>query len=104
MLDWSAVRERYENQASVPPLRGTSRIEVVKVDDERICFRQRLWRDCLTRVALDDAVARLGDRTLPADAIAFAEELRVDLANTITGCSRTPNLSAIVLKDLGYLV
>jgi hypothetical protein len=105
-IDWKMVRARYEQQRSVPPLTGQSRLDVVGLDDEKICFKHQLWRDCLSKVALETAVTVLGDRPLPANAIEFAEELRSHYSNgptVITECSRIPNLSAVVLKDLGYL-
>lgn len=105
-LDWTTVRARYEQFPAVQPLRGQSALQIVDVDDEQVCFKQRLWRDCVSRAALETAVSLLGDRSLPANAIEFAEELRVYYAtgpNAITDCSRIPNLSAVILKDLGYL-
>ena len=44
-LDWELVRERYADRPSLASLGGSSRVQVVDVDDERICLRQRLWRD-----------------------------------------------------------
>jgi hypothetical protein len=106
-LDWTAIRARYDQHPTVQPLRGRSTLQVVDVDDEQVCLRQRLWRDCVSRTALETAVDLLGDRQLPTNAIEFAEELRKHYAegpNAITDCSRIPNLSAVILKDLGYLV
>jgi hypothetical protein len=105
-IDWTMVRARYEQQESILPLSGQSRLNIVSVDDEKICFRHRLWRDCVSKDALETAVTVLGDRPLPANAIEFAEELRRHYSSgpsVITDCSRIPNLSAVVLKDLGYL-
>jgi hypothetical protein len=105
-LDWPAVRKRYEHTRTVAPLSGSSVLEVVEVDDDRVCLKQRLWRDCVSRAQLETAVSLLGDRPLPADAIAFAEELRRYYSSgpgAVTECSRIPNLSAVILKDLGYL-
>jgi len=105
-LDWSAVRARYEHTKTLQPLAGQSVVEVVGVDDEKICVKQRLWQDCVTRTALETAVAVLGDRSLPGNAMEFAEELRRYYSSgpdVITECSRIPNLSAVVLSDLGYL-
>lgn len=65
-IDWTMVRARYEQQKTILPLSGQSKLDIASVDDEKICFQHRLWRD-------------------------------------ITDCSRIPNLSAVVLKDLGYL-
>ena len=76
---------------------------VDEVDDERLCVRQRLWRACLTRTELETAAAVLAaaGRITPME---FAERLRVHYAtgfHVTTDCSRVPNLSAIVLQDLG---
>jgi hypothetical protein len=105
-LDWALVRARYESHPRVQPIRGGSTLQVVDVDDEKVCVKQRLWRDCVSRGSLETAVNLLGDRPLPVSAIDFAEELRSYYAsgpNAITDCSRIPNLSAVILKDLGYL-
>jgi hypothetical protein len=105
-LDWSAVRARYERTKTLQPLAGQSTLEVVEVDDEKICVKQRLWRDCVTRTALETALTLLEDRPLPGNAVEFAEELRRYYSRgpaVTTGCSRVPNLSAVVLSDLGYL-
>jgi hypothetical protein len=105
-LDWSAVRARYEHTKTLQPLAGQSILEMVGVDDEKICVKQRLWQDCVTRTALETAVTLLGDRPLPGNAVEFAEELRCYYSSgpdVTTECSRIPNLSAVVLSDLGYL-
>lgn len=105
-LDWEQVRARYEQQQTVQPLRGGSSLRVVEITDERLCLQQRLWRDCLSRAALETATTLLGDRPLPFDAIEFAEEMRAYLAtgpDAVTDCTRVPNMSAVILKDLGYL-
>lgn len=106
-LDWAVVRARYEQHPTVQPIKGRSTLQVVYVDEEQVCLQQRLWRDCVSRTALETAVDLLVDRQLPASAIEFAEELRKHYAkgpDAITDCSRIPNLSAVILKDLGYLV
>ncbi len=105
MIDWSAVRSRYAEQPTVRPLAGGSTLRVVLVDDEKICLRQRLWEDCVTRDQLETALTLLreGDG---CTAVEFAERLRRYYAggpDVQTDCSRIPNLSAIVLQDLGYL-
>jgi hypothetical protein len=105
-LDWPAVRARYGHTKTLRPLLGTSPLEVVEVDDERICVKQRLWQDCVSRTALEVAVSLLTDRRRPGNAVEFAEELRRYYSSgrgAITECSRIPNLSAVILKDLGYL-
>jgi hypothetical protein len=105
-LDWSAVRARYEHTKTLQPIAGQSILEVVGVDDEKICVKQRLWRDCVTRTALETALTLLEDRPLPGNALEFAEELRRYYSRgtaVTTGCSRVPNLTAVILSDLGYL-
>ncbi|GAA1276966.1 hypothetical protein GCM10009609_45060 [Pseudonocardia aurantiaca] len=105
-LDWAAVRARYAKYPIVQPLSGGSILQIIDVDDEKVCVEQRLWRDCVSRAALETAVAVLGNRPSPVRAIEFAEELRRYYAsgpNAVTDCSRIPTLSAVILKDLGYL-
>jgi hypothetical protein len=102
-LDWAAVRDRYTRQATLPSLTGTTALEVVSVDDEQLCLRQRLWSACITRHELETALRLLRPGVT---ALEFAEELRryyAGGAEVRTGCTRTPNLAAVVLGDLGYL-
>lgn len=105
-LDWQLVRERYAGRPSLTSLAGSSRVQVVDVDDERICLRQRLWLDCVTRDDLDTALALLREGRLAGGPMAVAEGLRTYYASgprVETGCTRGPNLVAVVLADLGYL-
>lgn len=105
-FDWGALRARYERQRALPALTGGSTVDVVDVDDERICLRQRLWRDCLAREDLETAVALLRDRQITGSAVEFAEGLRRYYSGgpqVRTGCTRIPNMAAVVLKDLGFL-
>lgn len=105
-LDWDEVRARYRPGTPLRPLAGGSALQVVAVDDDRVCVKQRLWQDCVTRRQLDIAHTLLQREAHPVDAIGFAEVLRRHYAGgpeTVTDCSRIPNLSAIILKDLGYL-
>jgi hypothetical protein len=105
-LDWDEVRARYLPGTALRPLAGGSALQVVSIDEDRICVKQRLWQDCVTRGQLDVALTVLQERTDPVDAIGFAEVLRRHYAggpDVVTDCSRIPNLSAIILKDLGYL-
>lgn len=105
-LNWAAVRARYEQQKVLPALTGDTTLEVVDIDDEKMCLRQRLWQDCLTRGNLETAFALLGDQRITGSAVEFAEGLRRYYSGgpqVQTGCSRIPNMSAVVLKDLGYL-
>ena len=105
-LDWSAVRERYAEHPALSSLAGSSRVQVTEVDDDRICLKQRLWSDCISRGDLDAAVDMLAAGELDPDPMAFAEGLRRHYASgprVETGCTRGPNLAAVVLGDLGYL-
>ncbi|NMH98299.1 hypothetical protein [Pseudonocardia acidicola] len=105
-LDWAMVRARYAAQPQVRPLAGGSVLQVVSVDDEQICLKQRLWQDCVTRTQLETAYGLLQNRAAPGSAVEFAEELRRYYAggpDVRPDCTRVPNLSAIILKDLGYL-
>ena len=102
-LGWADVQARYVPGAVLAPLVGSSTLVVDEVDDDRLCVRQRLWRACLTRTELETATAVLAaaGRITPLE---FAERLRVHYAtgfHVTTDCSRVPNLSAIVLQDLG---
>lgn len=105
-LDWSTVRERYAEHPALPSLAGTSTVQVTDVDDERICLKQRLWNDCISRADLETAVGLLAEGDLDPEPMAFAEGLRRYYASgprVETGCTRGPNLAAVVLGDLGYL-
>jgi hypothetical protein len=105
-LDWQEVRARYGPGSPLRPLAGSAALRVVSVDDDRICVRQRLWQACVTRRQLDTALRILRERAGPVDAMELAEILRCYYAggpDVVTDCSRIPNLSAIILKDLGYL-
>ncbi|GLZ56200.1 hypothetical protein Acsp07_58170 [Actinomycetospora sp. NBRC 106378] len=105
-LDWEQVRARYAGRPSLASLQGTSRVQVEEVDDDRICLSQRLWRDCVSRDDLDTALALLRDGRLDPRPMAFAEGLRRHYASgprVETGCTRGPNLTAVIFADLGYL-
>jgi hypothetical protein len=106
-LDWDEVRARYRPGTPLRrPLAGGSALQIVTIDDARVCVKQRLWQDCVTRQQLDTALRVLQERTDPVDAIGFAEILRRHHSggpDVVTDCSRIPNLSAIILKNLGYL-
>lgn len=105
-LDWAAVRARYEHRTVLPSLTGQALIEIVDVDDERLCMRQRLWRDCLTREDLQTAVALLRDGSIVGTPVEVAEGLRRYYSGgpqVRTGCTRAPNMAAAVLADLGFL-
>lgn len=105
-LDWDAVRRRYADRPALPSLAGSSTVQVTDVDDDRICLKQRLWRDCITRADLETAVGLLSAGELDPDPMAFAEGLRRYYASgprVETGCTRGPNLAAVVLGDLGFL-
>jgi hypothetical protein len=105
-VDWDAVRARYADRRELRSVTGTSVVEVVSVDEDRICLRQRLWRDCVSRHQLETALRLLAAGTVGGTAVEVAEGLRRYYAGgpeVQPGCSRTPNLAAVVLQDLGYL-
>jgi hypothetical protein len=106
VLDWDVVRARYSPGHALASLAGSSTVTVVEVDDERICLSQRLWRDCISRQDLQTAVDLLAAGRIGATPMALAEGLRKYYASgprVETGCTRGPNLAAVVLTDLGFL-
>ena len=105
-LDWEAVRDRYRGGRAVRPLVGGSSLHADAEADEVIRVSQRLWRADVTRGELEVALDLLGDRPASTPAVPFSEELRRYYSGgpqVQATCSRTPNLCAVVLKDLGYL-
>lgn len=104
--EWEAVLRRYREGRAVRPLVGSSTLRVVVVDDDILEVRQRLWNAVVTRSELEVALALLGTRPPSTGAVGFSEELRrhySEGAQVRPTCSRTPNLCAVVLVDLGYL-
>ena len=105
-LDWSAVRARYADHPRLPALRGGSTVRVTDVDDDRICVRHRLWHDCIGRDELETALGLLERGEVEREPMAFAEGMRRWYSSgpqVRTGCTRGPNLAAMVLADLGHL-
>jgi hypothetical protein len=104
-IQWADVVARYPPGTTLRPLVGGSTLVVDDIDDQRICVRQRLWRACLTRAELetaDDVLATAGQ----VSPLELAELLRVHYASgpqVRTECSRVPNLSAVLLHDMGVL-
>ena len=104
-LDRDAVRERYDGGRPARPLTGGSVLHISTVPDG-LSVQQRLWTATVTWAELDVAVAMLGERPPSTRAVGFSEELRRYYSGgpqVQPTCSRTPNLCAVVLKDLGYL-
>lgn len=101
-LDWMAVQARYRDGAPIAPLAGTSQMTATLEDDDNIRVCQRLWSSLISRDDLETALKVLADTTEPVNAVEFAERLRGYYTST-TDCSRIPNLSAVLLLDLGYL-
>ncbi|GAA3231295.1 hypothetical protein GCM10017691_25120 [Pseudonocardia petroleophila] len=102
-LDWAAVRSRYDGGRAVRPLVGSSTLQV-EVAGDALAVTQRLWRSEVTRSELQVALDLLGHREVGA--VAFSEELRRYYSGgpqVQPTCSRTPNLCAVVLVDLGLL-
>ena len=105
-MDWDAVLERYEGGRAVRPLVGGSTLQVVVVDDKTLQVKQRLWSADVTRAELEVALDLLGGRPPTTAAVGFSEELRRYYSGgpqVQPTCSRTPNLCAVLLTDLGYL-
>lgn len=105
-FDWKLVRDKYQQGTKINSLAGGSQLEITEVDDEKILVKSRLWRDSLTREDLETAVALLEEGRAPRDPIGFAEAMRryqLEGEDVHPGCSRVPNMAAVVLKDLGYL-
>jgi hypothetical protein len=105
-LSFSAVAARFGVGGTVASLTGSSAVTVLSVDAERICLGQRLWRDCVTWEELTSALQLLHEYSAPPSPVEFAERLRRYYAGgpeVRTGCTRVPNLCAIVLRELGYL-
>ncbi len=105
-LDWEEVRDRYRGGRTVKPLVGGSLLHVDADVEEAIRVSQRLWQAEVTRAELEIALGLLGDRPASTPAVPFSEELRRYYSGgpqVQPTCSRTPNLCAVVLKDLGYL-
>lgn len=104
-LDWDAVVARYGGGRTVRPLVGGSTLTATAASDA-VTVAQRLWRAEVTRAELEVALDVLGDRPPSTASVPFSEELRVYYsggAQVQPTCSRTPNLCAVILKDLGYL-
>lgn len=105
-LDWDAVRERYAGGRTIIPLVGGSTLTAGPGEGESVRIAQRLWQAEVTRAELETAVELLGGRPASTAAVPFSEELRRYYSGGTQvqpTCSRTPNLCAVVLKDLGYL-
>ena len=105
-LDWAELQARYARGATLPSLAGGSTVRITSVDAEAISLSARLWRDSLARADLETAVRLLQEGAAPRDPLGFAEALRRYYSESVEarpGCSRIPNMAAVVLSDLGYL-
>jgi hypothetical protein len=104
-LVWDEIVARYDGGRSVRPLVGGSTLTATSGPDA-VTVAQRLWRADVTRTELEVALDILGDRPASTASVPFSEELRVHYSGgpqVQPTCSRTPNLCAVLLKDLGYL-
>ena len=104
-VDRDAVRERYEGGRPARPLVGGSVLQISTAPDG-LSVQQRLWTATVTWAQLDVALEMLGERPPSTRAVGFSEELRRYYSGgpqVQPTCSRTPNLCAVVLTDLGYL-
>ena len=104
-VDWDEIVSRYEGGRSVRPLVGGSTLTATS-GANAVTVVQKLWRADVTRTELQVALDILGDRPASTASVPFSEELRVHYSGgpqVQPTCSRTPNLCAVLLKDLGYL-
>ncbi|MBC3194913.1 hypothetical protein H7X46_28060 [Pseudonocardia sp. C8] len=107
MIEWSDLIERLEPGDVLQPLAGSSRLRVESIDSEQLCLRQQLWRACLTPDDLRTAVAVLEQAPAGTTPLELAEQIRARYSSgseVTVGCSRVPNLSAVVLHHLGAIV
>lgn len=104
-LQWDVVQKRYEHGAQVDAVAGGSLFAITGADEEYIYFKGRLWKDALPRHHLEEAVAMVERGELAATATKFLEAYRLHIEKdpmVESGCSRIPNMVAVVMKDLGY--
>jgi len=101
-LDWEQILTRYTDNVSLSPLAGSSPMTASVLGDDAVLVRHKLWQALITREHLNTAVAVLDRTPKPVTAVEFAEHLRAFYTST-TDCSRIPNLSAVILADLGLL-
>lgn len=105
--DWDEVRARVVPGTALAPLVGTAPLVVTGTDGEGITVRSRLWWARLTRPDYEAAVRVLGAAPPGLGAVALSERIRAHVAEgtgdaaPVTGCSRTPNLAAVLLRHLG---
>ena len=86
--------------------RGSLLLRRVETAGDVLTVTQRLWRTELTRGELEVALELLGSRPPGTGAVGFSEELRRYYSGgpqVQPTCSRTPNVCAVVLVDLGLL-
>ncbi|ODU01299.1 MAG: hypothetical protein ABS81_21035 [Pseudonocardia sp. SCN 72-86] len=104
MIEWSELRDRFNVGDALKPLIGSSKLTVDSIDEKQICIRQRLWKACLTREDL--AIANNILAAAPADVtpVQLSELIRdyyTSGSDVATDCTRIPNLSAVVLYNMG---
>lgn len=105
-IEWPDILAHFQSGDSLQPLVGVSRLVVDSLDDEQICIRQRLWRACFTKADLMTANSVLASSRVDVTPLQFAELLRAHYtsgSDITTECTRTPNLAAVVLYNLGAL-
>lgn len=105
MIDWAQVVDRFRPGDQLQPLAGASSLTMDSIDEERMCIRQRLWRDCLDRSDLQTAVQILAEAPADVTPVQLAELIRIHYTGSAVspGCPRAPNLSAVVLYNMGAL-
>lgn len=107
MITWSEVIARVRPGDRLTPLNGSSHIEVESVGGDHICLTQRLWRACLTRHDVETACRLLAESPHGTTAMQLAEHVRrYEMSGRhgpVSECSRVPNLTAVLLHNLGYV-
>ena len=106
----AALRETLAYQGIISEIRAGNLTEAARLIDAHTALpeadTQRLWRAELTRGELEVALELLGSRPPGTGAVGFSEELRRYYSGgpqVQPTCSRTPNVCAVVLVDLGLL-
>lgn len=96
-LDWDHVRERYKDGALLPPVAGTRKLTVARVDDEGVVVTSSIWTKGVARENLERAVDLMESGAMSRRWVDFVEQY----GEKVTGERRS--LTATILKDLGYL-
>ncbi|WP_338836474.1 hypothetical protein [Gordonia polyisoprenivorans] len=101
---WPQLVAHYRAGDRVSPLVGSSVLTVESSDDDGILITQRLWRTVLRPEHWEVACAVYAHNA-PVRALDLAEALRTHYQSgpdVVTECSRTPNIAAVLMRDLGF--